>query len=165
MKFLMKADPRARVPRRPQRSLISAAATLVLSLSIGACAPLFVSGHHSDVAARLELSFYGTQAYIPVAIPNPAWDAQKLQSLTYDLYLGDRKVTQGKADYDKPIDSRSELKVIVKIDIDESWLLQTGGFGKTGRAPYRLVGTALVGDVEVPVSVDGVLRMPGMRAR
>jgi len=88
-----------------------------------------------------------------------------LQSLSYDLYLGDSKVTQGKADYVKPIDSRSELKVMVRIDINESWLLQTGGFGQTGSASYRLAGTALVGGVEVPVSVDGVLRMPGMRAR
>ena len=165
MEILMKADPRARVPRRPQWSLISAVVALVLSLSAGACAPLFISGHHSDVPARLELSFYGTQAYIPVVIPNRAWEERKLQSLSYDLYLGDSKVTQGKADYDKPIDSRSELKVMVRIDINESWLLQTGGFGQTGSASYRLAGTALVGGVEVPVSVDGVLRMPGMRAR
>lgn len=144
----------------------SVLSALVLSVVLGACAPLFVSsGHQSDVRARLMMSGFGSAADIPVVIPNREWEDQKLQSLTYDFYLGDRQVTQGKVEYDKPINSRSEIKLGVMIDFNETWLLKTPGFAATATAPYRLVGTAIVGGAEVPVSVDGTLWVPGMRPR
>ena len=111
------------------------------------------------------MSFYGSEADIPIVVPNRTWENQKLQSLSYDFYLGDRKVAQGEVDYDKVIESRSELKLSVMIDIDETWLVETRGFGRTGVAPYRLAANALVGGAEVLVSVEGKLRMPGMRPR
>ena len=166
MKISMQAAVHIRSIGRYLCSLASVVPLLVLSLVVGGCAPLFVSsGHQSDVKARLMLSSYGSAAYIPVEVPNRAWEEQKLQSLKYDFYLGDRKVTQGEVDYDESMESRSELKVTVTIDLDETWLLKTNGFGRTGMAPYRLAGTAIVGGAEVPVSVDGYLSMPGMTRR
>ena len=166
MKISLQTGARIRGVVRPPLSFSSVVSLLLLILMSGGCAPLFVSsGHQSGVEARLMMSFYGSEADIPIVVPNRTWENQKLQSLSYDFYLGDRKVAQGEVDYDKVIESRSELKLSVMIDIDETWLVETMGFGRTGVAPYRLAATALVGGAEVPVSVEGKLRMPGMRPR
>ena len=130
---------------------------LAATMFLASCTTALFSFGAYESNARLVLTVFGSGAGVAMLIENDSEAAQEVGEIRYKLWVGDEGPHPGTATPHRKtiLEPGEEKRIPFLVDIDERWLSKNHEFHATKSTPYRIEGTAKVGDSEVPFETEG----------